>query len=126
MANPKTYHVFNKDYKIRRSVTTFREILVVEKKQAKIREQLKHELEDTENEMSDLRLMEIEEQLFSLRLNYLSSLLDIPTTKLENQDPKDINDFYNVVYYYLSTREDQNEELNDPEKALKSMTRFGK
>lgn len=126
MADPKTYHVFNKDHKIRRTVKTFREIMVVEKKQNKIREQLKREFEDPENEMSELRVMEVEEQLFALRENYLSGLLNISTAKLDNEDPKDINDFYNVLYYYLSTREDENEELKDPEKALKSMTRFGK
>ena len=126
MASEKTYRVFGEDRVISRSVATFRDILDVEKKQSKIRNDFKKDLENDQNEFDDLKLMEIEEQLFNIRVDYLAGLLNMSTKSFENEDPKDINDFYNVIYYYLSTKEDQNAEAGDPEKALKSMTRFGK
>lgn len=126
MATKKTFDVFGEEFTVQRTTSLFKKALVAERGMEEIRKDFNDMLED-DAEYDGTAILDVELKIFESRIKFLSELLGISAKKFEDFDPKEVSDFYEAVYYWLSTREDQYEAgQQEPGKALESMKRFEK
>ncbi|MDR3241341.1 MAG: hypothetical protein LBT37_04140 [Lactobacillaceae bacterium] len=120
----RTFNVFGETKTFDRTLKLYKGLLETEKKLDEANKEYSATLESEEfDEMSSI---DFELKMYGIRIDYLALLFDKPVGEFDEFDPKDIVDFYQAFYLWVSTRGEQTEETDDPSLALESMKRFDK